>query len=77
MSAEEANKILWPDAAIENVQPDVRLNVQPLEGNEKYLMGDVAHIEDKAILHEDTKHLRDEKDAALGLGIYKTNGTNS
>ena len=77
MSAEEAHKILWPDSSLEHTQPGVRLHEQPLERNEKYLMGDVAHIEDKAILQEDTKHLRDEKDMALGLGINKTNGTNS
>ena len=74
MSAEEAHKILWPDSALEQTQPEVRLN-GPAERNEKYLVGDVMHIEEKAILPEDMKHLRDEKDAALGLGIYKGNGT--
>lgn len=75
MSAEEAHKILWPESAITgHVEPDIRSHGPPVERNEKYLMGDVAHIEDKARIQEDTKHLRDEKDAALGLGIYKTNG---
>ncbi|KAG0645191.1 hypothetical protein D0Z07_9178 [Hyphodiscus hymeniophilus] len=72
MSAEEAHKILWPDLASPiHVPPEACSSV---ERNEKYLMGDVAHIEDKSRMQEDTKHLRDEKDAALGLGIYKTNG---
>ncbi|RDL41615.1 uncharacterized protein BP5553_01594 [Venustampulla echinocandica] len=31
----------------------------------------VKHIEDKARMMEDDKHLRDEKDRALGLGIHK------
>jgi hypothetical protein len=74
MSAEEAHKILWPESSVEQSRPDLHMNGQPVERNEKYLMGDVAHIEDKARIQEDTKHLRDEKDAALGLGIYKTNG---
>lgn len=76
MSAEEAHKILWPDSSPNHLQPNRSMNGngQPVERNEKYLMGDVAHIEDKARMQEDTKHLRDEKDAALGLGIYKTNG---
>ena len=75
MSAEEAHKILWPDASPPvSVQSVVRVHA-PEERNEKYLMGDVAHMEDKARVQDDTKHLRDEKDAALGLGIYKTNGS--
>jgi hypothetical protein len=75
MSAEEAHKILWPDSVLPPpTKPDSRSADLPVERNEKYLMGDVAHIEDKARIQEDTKHLRDEKDAALGLGIYKTTG---
>ena len=75
MSAEEAHKILWPGSISPPVQPDPR--PQPAERNDKYLMGDVAHLDDKARLQEDTKHLRDEKDAALRLGIYTSNGNGS
>lgn len=72
MSAEEAHRILWPDDVIQNTAPDPG-NGPPVERNEKYLVGDVAHIEDKTIMEEDNKHLRDEKDFALGLGIHKSN----
>lgn len=70
MSAEEAHRILWPDDLIQNTAP-APVNGQPVERNEKYLVGDVAHIEDKTIMEEDNKHLRDEKDLALGLGVHK------
>ncbi|KAF4629517.1 hypothetical protein G7Y89_g8628 [Cudoniella acicularis] len=41
--------------------------------------GDVKHIEDKARMTEDdkNKHLRDEKDMALGLGAYKQSASPS
>ena len=72
MSAEEAHRILWPDDIIQTTTPSP-LNSQPVERNEKYLVGDIMHIEDKAIIEQDNKHLRDEKDLALGLGVYKEN----
>jgi hypothetical protein len=75
MSTEEAHKILWPN---EDSPPSLNTgssttNGFPVERNEKYLLGDVAHIEDKARVEDDNKHLRDEKDEALGLGIHKQN----
>jgi len=73
MSAEEAHRILYPeDEATVSISSEKR----PAEENEKFLMGDVMHIENKAMLQEDMKHLRDEKDAALGLGIHKANAGN-
>jgi len=66
MSAKEAHRILWPDDTIESRScPPPR---EPVETNEKFLLGDVAHIEDKTRLVDDSKHLRDEKDIALRLG---------
>jgi hypothetical protein len=72
MSSEEAHRILWPDEMFQEMQPDQPKAV-PAERNEKYLVRDVSHIEDKTIMEEDNKHLRDEKDLALGLGIHKPN----
>ena len=73
MSAEEAHQILWPNTdpppSIDTTSSNT--NGVPVERNEKYLLGDVAHIEDKARVEDDNKHLRDEKDEALGLGIHK------
>lgn len=68
---EEAQKILWPDDQPNPAQELLRANRQMGERNEKCLAGDVSHIEDKARMVEDDKHLRDEKDEALGLGIHK------
>jgi hypothetical protein len=76
MSHEEAQKILWPDDLVNSLEtPEPRMNDEPLEQNEKYLMGDFAHSEDKARMEDNSKHLRDEKDVALGLGIYKPDGS--
>jgi hypothetical protein len=72
MSDEEAHKILWPDKELTMDPADTHPNKVAIERNEKCLVGDVLHIEDKARIMEDTKHLRDEKDQELGLGIYKT-----
>ena len=72
MSDEEAHKILWPDEEPTPDPPATQTNRDAVERNEKFLMGDVLHIEDKARIMEDAKHLREEKDQALGLGIYKT-----
>jgi len=72
MSAEEAHRILWPDDMVKNSVTDPPLDGRPVERNEKYLLGDVSHIEDKTIMEEDNKHLRDEKDMALGLGLHKS-----
>ncbi|KUJ09753.1 uncharacterized protein LY89DRAFT_740825 [Mollisia scopiformis] len=72
MSEEEAQKILWPDdepSTSSSKAPSMNGNVR--ETTEKFLLGQVSHIEDKARMFEDDKHLRDEKDQALGLGIYK------
>ncbi|KAE8454417.1 hypothetical protein EG329_000039 [Mollisiaceae sp. DMI_Dod_QoI] len=71
MSEEEARKILWPDDEPIFSAKAPEVNGESLEPNEKFLLGDVSHIEDKARLFEDDKHLRDEKDQALGLGIHK------
>lgn len=76
MSHEEAQKILWPDDLVNSLKtPEPRMNDEPLEENEKYLMGEFAHSEDKARMEDNSKHLRDEKDVALGLGIYKPDGS--
>ncbi|EPE35029.1 hypothetical protein GLAREA_10724 [Glarea lozoyensis ATCC 20868] len=79
MSAEEAHRILWPDD--EYAGPDTHP-----EENEKVLLDDIkrfggkpkanicqasARAEDKAKVVADGKHLRDEKDKTLGLGLYK------
>jgi hypothetical protein len=79
MSAEEAHRILWPDD--EYAGPDTHP-----EENEKVLLDDIKRFggkpkantckastraEDKAKVVADEKHLRDEKDKALGLGLYK------
>ncbi|KAH7312060.1 hypothetical protein BKA65DRAFT_600928 [Rhexocercosporidium sp. MPI-PUGE-AT-0058] len=72
MSEEEAHRILWPDAITAQVSaPIIRSNNRAPENNEKCLVGDVVHIEDKVRIVDDDKHLRDEKDLALGLGIHK------
>ncbi|KAK0105815.1 hypothetical protein ONS95_004331 [Cadophora gregata] len=76
MSEEEAHRILWPDAVSTRVSsPIVRARVnnreRAPENNEKCLVGDVVHIEDKVRIVDGDKHLRDEKDMALGLGSYK------
>jgi hypothetical protein len=72
MSDEEARRILWgdePDPPAELPKP----NGEAVERNEKCLVGDVTHMEmeGKARLTGGEKHLRDEKDKALGLGIHK------
>jgi len=72
MSPEEAQKILWPDDMIKKTESPPASNGQPVERNEKCLLGDVSHIEDKARMEDDNKHLRDEQDMALGLGIHKS-----
>ena len=43
--------------------------------NEKYLLGEVSHIEDKTRMGEGDKQLREEKDKALGLGAYLSKPT--
>ncbi|KAH6705150.1 hypothetical protein DL95DRAFT_338622 [Leptodontidium sp. 2 PMI_412] len=72
MSEEEAHRILWPDSISAQVSSSiVPVNDRVSENNEKFLLGDVVHVEDKVRMVEDDKHLRDEKDMALGLGSYK------
>ncbi|KAH7390173.1 hypothetical protein BKA64DRAFT_645099 [Cadophora sp. MPI-SDFR-AT-0126] len=76
MSEEEARRILWPDAISAQVSsPIIRVRGngrdQASGNNEKCLVGDVVHIEDKVRIVDGDKHLRDEKDMALGLGSYK------
>ncbi|CZR63748.1 uncharacterized protein PAC_13645 [Phialocephala subalpina] len=73
MSEEEAHKILWPDdePIVSSESASVNGNGSGSVANEKFLLGDVSHIEDKARMFEDDKHLRDEKDQTLGLGIHK------
>jgi hypothetical protein len=71
----EAYRILWgegistPDAAPPKVNGQLK---QPLERNEKCLVGDVAHMGDKArLMKEEGKHLREEQERELGQGKYK------
>jgi len=71
MSEEEAHRILWPDEQPILSPKRPQTNGKSVEANEKFLLGHVSHIEDKARMVEDDKHLRDEKDRALGLGSYK------
>ena len=78
MSEEEANRILWPDAISAQVSSPIGngkvrgdARDRGLGENEKCLVGDVVHIEDKVRIVDGDKHLRDEKDMALGLGSYK------
>lgn len=69
MSAEEAHRILWPD----NLTPSQSdSQIQLSERNDKFLLGDVAHIEDKTRLEDGNKHLCDERDLALRLGTQKS-----
>jgi len=77
MSAEEAEKILWPnDDPIVN-SPSRDTNTA---GHEKFLMGDITHVggrpsplqrgfsrvENKTRVMADEKHLREEKERVLG-----------
>jgi hypothetical protein len=74
MSHAEAEQILWPHDGTNNINTNgLHSKGNLIESNEKYLLGDVAHIEDKTRLGEGYKQLRDEKDQALGFGIYKSN----
>lgn len=68
MSDEEAHKILYPG----DLANGIGLHPRGNDENEKYLLGDVSHIEDKARMGEGYKQLRDEKDKQLGLGAYKS-----
>lgn len=72
MSAEEAHRILWPDDVVQHSPTHTPNGRQMVEQNEKYLVSDIVHIEDKTIMEDDSKHLRAEKDMALGLGVHKS-----
>jgi len=67
MSHEEAHRILWgdeqtKDAAELQSRKGSSVNIMYVERNEKCLVADLAHIEDKARIGEDDgKHLRIEK----------------
>jgi hypothetical protein len=81
MSAEEAGRILWGvNDESSNHGEDSPRTVTGL--NEKFLMGDslhierprafersLSHVEDKTRMMRDEKHLREEKDRVLGLGV--------
>ncbi|KAH6674865.1 hypothetical protein B0J14DRAFT_23230 [Halenospora varia] len=87
ISAEEADRILSAHLNPEDITSNPRPGWQPPEATEKFLLeevsqtgqkmrikrGSATHIEDKARIIEDdeNKHLRHEKDMALGLGIHK------
>jgi hypothetical protein len=85
MSAEEAHRILWPDDEYTGLETPLHP-----EENEKVLLDDLeryggkpkpnnpqritspTEVESKLV--DDEKHLKDEKDLALGLGIHKEGG---
>lgn len=72
---EEAYRIIWgEDTSTPDPAPPQTNGVrqQPVERNDKCLVGDLAHTGDKArLMEEEGKHLRDEQDRELGLGKYK------
>jgi hypothetical protein len=72
---DEAYRIIWgedtstPDPAPPKSNGQLK---QPVERNEKCLVGDVAHTGDKArLMEEEGKHLREEQERELGQGKYK------
>jgi hypothetical protein len=72
MSHEDAMRFLYPDVPTSSSSRRGLHQNGVDDPNEKYLLGDVSHIEDKARMGEGYKHLRDEKDKTLGLGAYKS-----
>jgi len=70
MSDEEALRILWPNDDPNPGLATLQASLRALERNEKCLLGDVTHVEDKAIMVSDDKHLRDDKEA-LWRGVPK------
>jgi hypothetical protein len=64
ITVEEAQKILWPDELESTMINSQALHAAP---NEKSLAGDITLVENKTRIMVDEKHLRDEKDQALGL----------
>jgi hypothetical protein len=71
MSHEVPHKALYPDDLANSMGTHGPHSQGANDSNEKYIVGDVSHIENKARLVEGYKQLRDEKDKALGLGAYK------
>ena len=71
---EEAYRIIWgEDTSVPEPPPQTngQLN-QPMERNDKCLVGDVAHTGDKARLMEgEGKYLREEQERELGQGRIK------
>jgi hypothetical protein len=72
---DEAYRIIWgedaaaPQPALPKANGQLK---QPVERNDKCLVGDVAHTGDKArLIEEEDKHLRDEQERELGQGKYK------
>ena len=71
---EEAYRIIWgEDTPVP--QPPPKTNgqpKQPVERNDKCLVGDVAHTGDKArLMDEEGKYLREEQERELGQGRVK------
>jgi len=75
MSHEEVDRILYGDAPVTttNAAPAGFRRGAPIEHNHKCLKADMpkSDIEGKARMADGEKHLRDEKDKAMGLGIHK------
>ena len=69
MSAEEAQRILWPED-LETLQPTTPRPLPKMpEHNEKYLSNASIPVEEKSRIHDDHKHLRHEIDMALRPGL--------
>jgi hypothetical protein len=72
---EEAYRIIWGEgnSATEPTEPKMNGQIkQPVERNDKCLVGDVARTGDKARLMEDEgKYLREEQERELGQGRAK------
>ncbi|TVY65590.1 hypothetical protein LSUE1_G006929 [Lachnellula suecica] len=77
MSAEEAERILWPKDSLDNSVPNTIT-----KSSEKFRMGNapqkskplergLSRIENKARMMDDDKHLREEKDKFLGIETFK------
>jgi hypothetical protein len=91
LSREDADRILWPDdlktshnntktrgsrsGSLWKRQQELRLN--DVERNEKYLVRDVVYIEDKALVTDNNKHLRDDLDRRLGLSMKSCGSASS
>jgi len=67
LSSDEIERILWPRT---NRIPCIRTNLSDFdpESNSKFLSGDFARV-DKALVVEGNKHLQDERDRNLRVGM--------